>query len=245
MPYADNQGVKIHYQTTGEGAPLVLQHGFNSSIMDWHEFGYVDKLQDKFLLILVDVRGHGTSDKPHNPKNYTLKILVSDVIAVLDELHIKKANYLGYSLGGWIGFGMAKYASHRLNSLIIGGAQPYGRNFEQVREMLSTGLEAWMAIVEEWGIYSPEALARLRKNDANALLAIIQDRPDISNILSSVKIPVLLYAGAEDSQCVLMEKCAKELSNATLISLPGLDHIEVIPRSDLVTPHIVQFLDYQ
>lgn len=242
MPYANNQGVKIHYQVTGEGVPLVLQHGFNTSIMDWYEFGYVEKLQDKCRLILLDARGHGASDKPHDTKKYTLDHLVSDVTSVLDELHIKEANYLGYSMGGWIGFGMAKYASHRLNSLIIGGAQPYGRKFEQVRELLSSGLEAWMAIVEDWGIYSPDSLAQLRNNDAKALLAVIQDRPDMSNILSSMTIPVLLYAGDKDNQCKLMERCAKELPNAAFVSLPGLDHIEVIPRSDLVAPHIIHFL---
>ena len=242
MPYANNQGVQIHYEVSGEGLPLVLQHGFNASFMGWHEFGYVEKLHDKCRLILMDARGHGASDKPHDTKDYALEQLVSDVTAVMDDLHIKKAHYLGYSMGGWIGFGMAKYAAHRLNSLIIGGAQPYGRNFEQVRKLLSSGLEAWMSVVTGWNIYSSAALARMRNNDAKALLAVIQDRPDMSNILLSMTMPCLLYAGGADDQCDLMERCTKELSNATFVSLPGLDHFEVIPRSDLVAPHIIQFL---
>ncbi len=242
MPYANNQGANIHYQVSGEGSPLILLHGFNGSSMDWYEFGYVEKLQDKYQLILVDARVHGASDKPHDPKLYTLDQLVADITAVLDNLNILTAHYLGYSMGGWIGFGMAKYAHHRLNSMIIGGAQPYGRNFDQIRELLSTGLEDWMAVVEDWGIYSTGALERMRNNDAKALLAVIQDRPDISNILSSMTIPCLLYAGSADNQHDLMERCAKELPNTTLISLPGLDHIGVFPRSDLVVPHIIQFL---
>lgn len=242
MPYSNNQGVKIHYQVTGEGAPLVLHHGFNASIMDWYDFGYVERLHTNHRLIMVDARGHGASDKPHNPKDYALDRLVSDITNVLDDLNIMKTHYLGYSMGGWIGFGMAKYASQRLNALIIGGAQPYGRSFENARKLLSRGLEAWMPFVENWGIYSPEALARLRKNDVKALLAIIQDRPDMSNILSSMTMPCLLYTGGADDQCDLMERCAKELLNATFVSLPGLDHFGIISRSDLVAPHIIKFL---
>jgi pimeloyl-ACP methyl ester carboxylesterase len=57
MPYADNQGVRIHFQVIGEGEPLLMQHGFFSTLEDWHEFGYVEKLSKKFLLIMVDARG--------------------------------------------------------------------------------------------------------------------------------------------------------------------------------------------
>jgi len=242
MPYVKNQGVQIHYQETGNGSPLVLQHGFNSSLMEWYEFGYVEKLQDKYRLILLDARGHGASDKPHDPDDYALDLLVSDITAVLDDLNIKKAHYQGYSMGGWIGFGMAKYASDRLKGLIIGGAQPYGRSFEGVRKLLSRGLENWMAIVEDWGVYPPDALARMRKNDPEALLALIQDRADIADILQGMTMPCLLYAGGEDDQCDLMARCTKELSNATFVSFPGLDHFGVIPRSDLVAPHVIQFL---
>ena len=110
MPYANNQGVLIHYQVTGDGSPLVLQHGFNASMEDWYEFGYVEKLNQEHRLILVDARGHGASDKPHESEAYELKRLVSDIVVVLDDLQVIKAHYLGYSMGGWIGFGMAKYA---------------------------------------------------------------------------------------------------------------------------------------
>ncbi len=242
MPYANNQGVRIHYQVTGEGPPLVLQHGFNASFKDWYEFGYVEKLRKEYRLILVDARGHGASDKPHEPEAYALEWLVSDITAVLDDLQVGKTHYWGYSMGGWIGFGMAKYAMPRLNSLIIGGAQPYGRSFAQVREILRNGIEAWMASVEDWGVYSPAALARMRNNDSLALLAIIQDRPDMSSVLPGMTMPCLLYAGSTDSQCDLAERCANQLPNATFVSFAGYNHFEIMPQSELVVPHVRKFL---
>ncbi len=242
MPYANNQGVRIHYQVTGDGSPLVLQHGFSESVEDWYEFGYVEKLNQEHRLILVDARGHGASDKPHEPEAYELERLVSDIVVVLDDLHVNKAHYLGYSMGGWIGFGMAKYASARLDSLIIGGAHPYEDSFVQARKTLSNGIEAWVDRVEGLGVYSPEALARTRNNDVYALLAAIQDRPDMSDILPSMNMPCLLYAGSTDDRCERIEQCASKLSNATFLSLPGLNHFEIIPRSDLIVPPITEFL---
>lgn len=242
MPYANNQGVHIHYQVMGDGPPLVLQHGFSASLMDWYDFGYVEELCNDYRLILVDARGHGESEKLYEPEQYDLEQFVSDLTTVLDDLHIKKTNYLGYSMGGSIGFGMAKYARHRLNALIIGGAQPYGINFEPLRELLRTGLETWVAIVETWDIHSPDGLARMRNNDARALLAVIQDRPDISDVLPGMTMPCLLYAGSEDDQYELIARCAEELSNVTLVSLPGLNHFNIIPRSDLVVPYVKEFL---
>jgi pimeloyl-ACP methyl ester carboxylesterase len=61
MPYADSQGVHIHYKIEGKGSPLVIQHGFTSSLQRWYMHGYVEALKDAYQLILLDARGHGAS----------------------------------------------------------------------------------------------------------------------------------------------------------------------------------------
>src|SRR6185312_14162912 len=125
MPYANNAGVRIHYEIEGDGPALVLQHGFTQSLEDWAECEYLAPLRPKYRMILVDARGHGGSDKPHDEAAYTLDRRAADVTAVLDAERIEKAHFWGYSMGGWIGFGMAKYAPHRVNALIIGGQHPF------------------------------------------------------------------------------------------------------------------------
>jgi len=62
MSYADNDGVRIHYQVVGAGKPLVPHHGFTESIEDWSECGYVDALRSRHRLVLIDARGHGRSE---------------------------------------------------------------------------------------------------------------------------------------------------------------------------------------
>ncbi len=56
----------------GEGPALVLQHGFTESVVDWYEAGYIEALKPNYRLILIDARGHGSSDKPHDPDAYVL-----------------------------------------------------------------------------------------------------------------------------------------------------------------------------
>lgn len=105
MPYATNRGVRLYYEVIGQGSPILLIHGFFSSLEDWKEFGYVERLQQDYQLILLDVRGRGASDKPHHPEAYSLPLLVDDIVLILDELHLQKSHFLGYSMGAGLVLG--------------------------------------------------------------------------------------------------------------------------------------------
>ncbi|HKI64943.1 MAG TPA: alpha/beta fold hydrolase [Burkholderiales bacterium] len=89
MPYANNQGVRIHYRLEGEGPPLVLQHGYTQNLEHWYQCGYVDALKARYRLVLIDARGHGASDKPHERAAYAWPVGAMDVLAVLDALGIR------------------------------------------------------------------------------------------------------------------------------------------------------------
>lgn len=245
MPYTYNEGICIYYEVEGEGPPLVLTHGLSDSLEGCREYGFVGVLKREHRLILIDARGHGASDKPHDPQAYGQEQMRADVVAVLDALGIDEAHYFGYSLGGWIGLGLAKYAPERVRSLVIGGAQPYGQSMELFRQALGQGIEGWVAVVEKMlgSPASPKMKERFRSNDVQALLAsVANDRPDISDIMPTMIMPFLLYAGDADPRCPLVERCATELSDARFFSLPTLNHFQVVVRSDLVLPHVVEFL---
>lgn len=223
MSLVNHNGVRIHYHVEGVGSPLVLYHGMSDSLVSWQDYGYTEPLKKKYQLVLIDSRGYGASDKPHDPGAYTLPLLVSDVVAVLDDLGIGAAHYLGYSLGGWIGFGMAKYAPERLKSLIIGGAQPYGHSFATFRQILRGGIKAWVAAAEQMaGPLPSERRQRLLDNDAQALLAsITHDRPNIAEMLPSVTLPCLLFAGEADPICGLAQQCASDCPMQRLYLYPA------------------------
>ena len=106
MPYVRNGDIRIHYQVEGSGQPLVLQHGFTDSLTSWYDFGYVAPLKHDYMLILIDARGHGDSDKPHDVAAYAMELRAADIVSVMNELRVSRAHYFGYSMGGWVGFGM-------------------------------------------------------------------------------------------------------------------------------------------
>jgi len=247
MPYADNRGLRIHYRSEGAGAPLVLQHGFSESIEDWYEYGYVDALKNNFRLILVDARGHGGSDKPHDPAAYALEYRVSDVVVVLDALRIEKAHYWGYSMGGWIGFGMANFARERVDHLVIGGQHPFARSMEPLRQMVRAGIEGgfqvFLAAYERvFGPVKGALVTRLRTADLEALLALAHDRPSLEKMLPQISVPCLLYSGEADEVCTEAQAASERIPRATFFSLPVFDHCQTFCRSDLVVPEIVRFL---
>ena len=124
MPYASNGDVRIHYEVEGDGAPLVLHHGFAGCGEDWRDFGLAEVLRRSHRLIILDGRGTGASDKPHDPTACGIAARVADVTAVLDQMGLADAHFYGQSYGGWIGWCVALHAPDRLRSLIVSGAHP-------------------------------------------------------------------------------------------------------------------------
>ena len=146
-------------------------HGLTDSIESWYELGYVDALKPDYQLILLDARGHGRSDKPHEPAAYDMALMAGDVAAVLDAVNLSKAHFLGYSMGGIVGFALAKYAPERVHSLLLGGANPYKRDPRRFWRG-STVRRGAVAILEMWDVPVPPSFkARLLASDTEALIA--------------------------------------------------------------------------
>jgi pimeloyl-ACP methyl ester carboxylesterase len=222
----------------------VLQHGSAGSGQDWYQFGYADALKHDYQLILIDIRGRGASDKPHDRAAYTLPHHVADIVAVLDALHIRRAHFLGYSLGGWIGFGMAKYAPERVGALLIGGAHPYARSADLLAQIDATDPDAFLAAFEAriGERFTPEHKARMLANDLQALQASSHARPSVEEVLPTMTMPCFLYVGEADAQAPSVEACAQLMPHVTFVSLQGLNHAQAYIRSELVLPHILPFL---
>ena len=247
MPYATNQGFRIHYQVVGEGPPLVLQHGLFWNLKGWRRVGYVNALRTNYRLILMDARGHGESDKPHEDSAYTLPQHVGDIVAVLDALDIPKAHFWGYSMGGLFGFGMAKDAAERVISLIIGGAHPYGRKLPAASRPDGTDPEAFVgAFLQRMGLtraaLSPEEEAEFFDNDFLALEVAMLDWPSLEDILPTITMPCLVYAGELDGSFPQVEACVEHLPRGSFVSFPEVNHPQAFYRSELVLPHALQFL---
>jgi pimeloyl-ACP methyl ester carboxylesterase len=244
MAFAQNGGVRIHYQTAGTGPALVLHHGTMGSGPDWVDLGYVEALKDRHKVILVDARGHGQSDKPHDPAAYDLRLRAADVVAVLDDLGVPSASFFGYSMGGWIGFGLARYFPRRIDAFIIGGAHPYAENTQAIRDRMPMDPAAFAAGLERTygALLTPARRARLLANDLVALRALTQDRESLAEILPSMTTPSLLFVGELDPRLAQGREAAAEMPNATFFSLPGCDHVGTTRRTEIIIPRMRAFL---
>jgi pimeloyl-ACP methyl ester carboxylesterase len=247
MPYASNAGIQIHYEVDGTGPALVLQHGFTQCLKDWGECGYVAALRPKYQVVLIDARGHGDSEKPHDEASYTLNCRATDITAVLDDLGIEKAHFWGYSMGGWIGFGLAKYAPQRVDRLVIGGQHPFARDqsgFRQwLREGMTGGRETLISAFEKMaGPISDVYAARLRAADLQAWLASAEDRVGIEDMLGIMAMPCCLYAGEADPIFTQTKLASERIPNARFFSLPGLSHLQTFVESDRVLEPVTEFL---
>lgn len=214
MPYTIHQGLRIHYQIVGEGPPLVLHHGFAGSLEAWRQFGYVPALEHTCRFILLDARGHGASDKPRDPAAYAVPRRVADVVAVLDALRVRNAHFFGYSMGGWIGFGMARHAPERVRSFVLGGAHPYrDSSWDAFRQVDGTDPEAFIAALEAvlGERIPPEVKPLIVANDLRALAAAAQERPSLEEVLQVMTMPCMLFVGEADPRLPAVRECAQHI----------------------------------
>lgn len=262
MPFANNKGVKIHYEIDGKsGAPsIILQHGFAGSLESWYDNGYVKALNQDYRLILVDGRGHGQSDKPHDAQAYRAELIAADYTTIMDDLKLDKVIYYGYSMGGNIGWRcIARYALPRISAFILGGSTPYGytsqaeKEFGEgitnaIREAAKSGPQAWVDYqIKQGSPMTSELKARsLKYSDPAALLAhriaSIDLWPSAADILPKITIPCFVFVGENDAYFTKDKEAVKVLPNVRFVSFPGHNHGETSRDSAAVLPHVKKFL---
>lgn len=259
MKFAANpdDGVRIAYEVVGEGAPLLLFHGSGAAGAVWRALGYVDALRDEHQLILIDARGHGHSEKPTTMDAYAMQSLIGDVIAVLDDCGLAQTAYLGYSLGGRVGFGLAIRAPERLSALILGGAshRPQAGALDRIcyPGFIDTiELEGTESFLERWSEWlgrpiDPNVRQVSLGNDPDALVPYLRqtDRePGFDDgIVSRIKVPVLLFAGELDDERLADSRAAAAiLPDAELVVVADSDHESTLARVDVVVRHVPAFI---
>src|SRR5262249_50233778 len=139
---------------------------------------------------------------------------------------------LGLLNGGWIGFGIAKYAPARARGLILGGAQPYGRSLPTPIDSTDpkTLLRGMFSGVVDFDTLSADKQAEFLDNDFLAIAAARVARPSLQDVLPTMHTPCFLYSGELDGTLAETQRCAKEIPDASFVSFPHLNHPETFYR---------------
>ena len=255
MPYANNNGVKIYYEVEGQGPPLVLAHGGTQNLNLWRAMGITQALRESFQLILFDIRGHGLSDKPHGKSSYGTKT-AGDVVAILDNLGIAKAHFMGYSSGALIGFMLAKAYPQRFLSFILGGMSPYGFPDGMVKLTMEAAVpfrllksnpdEAVRQREKLFGItFNQQQRQAFLANDGDAVVAMLEAQFEVTPLtdkeLERIAHPCLVFCGELDPFYLGAKSGASHLSNGIFVSMAGLNHMNAF-APQVVLPHIKDFL---
>lgn len=225
-------GDRIATYTWGDdAAPTVLcVHGFGSSTRDnWVNTGWVrDLLRAGLRVLAVDQRGHGASDKPHRPEAYEMTNLVSDLVNVLDTYLLDTVGYLGYSLGGRVGWQAAVDAPTRIDRAVLGGipdGRPLARmQIDQVRAYLDEGRAVEDAVTRRY----VSLAERVSTNDLRALMSLAEGMrlgesdPDPA---SPPPQPVLFATGEDDPILEQSRRLAAAAPQGTFVEIPGRDHL--------------------
>ena len=200
---------------------MLLQHGLLSQEKSWEDVGYVNALMANFQVFTVDSLGHGSSDKPSDPRLYDRKQRAGDVVAVLDAESVESVHYIGYSMGGWIGTGMALHHADRLASLTIGGWDPIG-GLSAVPAM-STFNDLLKRVHES----APNLTTWVTTNVLPGLEACwnaLKETDGSEAALSSLGVPILLWSGLADGCLGALRHLQSQYPQYRLLTVPG-DHV--------------------
>jgi pimeloyl-ACP methyl ester carboxylesterase len=243
--FASFDGVELAYSVTGTGPDVLLLHGFASDALgNWIRPGIHDAIvKSGRRVIAYDARGHGASDKPHDPAAYENDAMVRDAQALLDRLGIERVDVVGYSMGSMVSTRLVPQEP-RARSLVlggIGGRARRGRDPER-RARIASALEAGEeARAEDAEARAFRRFAERSGNDLEALAAIqrapLSARP---GLLASIAVPTLVVAGDEDQLAGSPEELAEHIPDGVGRVVPG-NHLSAVGKPEL-TAAIVDFL---
>ena len=248
--YFDSSKIRLHYTMKGEGEPVVLLHGFavNGDI-NWRWPGIIDLVSKDFRVITLDLRGHGLSGKPHDPRQYGLE-MVRDVTRLLDHLQIGKAHVVGYSMGGFIALKMAVIDPERLitvSALGAGWERPDDRVLGEALPRLENSLRSGRAIGPLSGYLesATEKPGRLQTcwvklmtgyfNDREALAAMMEGFPELAltkEEMQNIPLPICSIVGSRDPLKVCADAMVGLISDHTYVVVEDTEHIRTLMRGE-------------
>jgi pimeloyl-ACP methyl ester carboxylesterase len=233
MPHFDSDGVRLHYELAGDddGQPILVVHGFCSDYrLNWVGTRWQETLTRSGRLVVgLDLRGHGQSDKPHDPGAYARSTMAADAMRVLDHLGIGRAEYLGYSMGARIGLEVAIHNPGRFSKFVLGGLGGLGAPTKA--DLIARRLRGDESVEDPAALMFYNFAAARPINDLEALACCIlgPQPPTTPAELASISVPVAVMAGDRDPIARDAPEVARRIPGAIFVPIEGRDHMNAVP----------------
>lgn len=236
----DADGVRVYYETAGAGRPLLLLTGAFGTLEAWYENGWVHALSGERRLIMMDLRGHGRSDKPHDAAMYGWPKNATDAVAVLDAENAQGADVFGQSMGGQVVIALLHADTSRIRSLAANGAypmreplgRPIGRMLKRAKMLREHGM-AWVLEPQSDGLArllgeesAPAYRARVLEGDAEAYACEAEGQAAMDDQHLPVSGPPTMFFGAEHDPLAVQtcQGLPAEFPYARYTYIPGESH---------------------
>jgi len=256
----------IHYHIKGSGKPLVLIHGWAMHAGVWQ--GFSDQLAEHYMIIKVDLRGHGASRTMGGP--HTFEQYARDVTAVLKHLNLRDAALLGWSMGASIILKMFARGYQGTGALVLVSANPsliqrddyecglapviIKHLFKQIQRDYVLGLSTFLNLLctaEEHERYSGDAAYRTAMDttlcpDSEAVLSTLAclQNEDLRPTVEHITAPTLIVHGERDEICLSGggRYLKKNIPGARMLMLPDTGHMPFISCRENVVEAVLNFL---
>ncbi len=243
---------RIFFRYEGErGAFLVLHHGLLGSHEDWYAAGYVEELAKEFRVVIPDARGHGRSDKPAEPEQYSQLQMAEDLIEILNELGIRNSHFVGYGIGALVGFELLRRFPERVRIAILGGEsalmtpavqEVYRAEAESLKAM---SLADYLKALKDQNRVVRHAAAVDEEQERPAALALMAAaaawEPAPAERIQ-VTSPLTLFAGSEDPAAGRVEAARSGVSRARLVPFAGFSHTRLFQERTQLMEEILRLL---
>jgi pimeloyl-ACP methyl ester carboxylesterase len=257
--FAEVNGTRLYFELAGQGAPLVLIHGFGLDHRVWDE--QFRDYSRRFRVLRYDLRGFGRSAPPASQPYRHL----DDLRALLDHVDLPRAGLIGLSMGGWVAINFALEFPHRVDTLVLVDAildhQPMSREWDDEvgpiwREARAKGVEATKL---RWLNISLFASARAHPQAGPRLAQILADwsgwqfanrDPEHTGAgaverLGDIQAPTLVVIGEHDlPDFQAMSERLLAIPLARKVTIPGAGHLPPLEASGLLDAVVLGFLDH-
>lgn len=267
--FADNNGVKIHYATMGEGPVVLMIHGFPDFWYSWRN--QMPALAKDHKVVAMDQRGYNESDKPAGQENYDMAVLASDAAAVIQHLGVENTIVVGHDWGGMVAWSLAFARPELVNKLIIlnlphpkclgrelANNPEQQKNSAYARAFQQEGAEKLLSGPFLAALVAPKDPAAQKvytegfnKSDFGAMLNYYkQNYPrepytEDPRPMPKIAVPVLQFHGLDDTALIAdgLNDTWKYLDNTwTLVTVPGAGHWVHHDKPELVTQTMVDWI---
>ena len=262
MPFAEVDGVRIHYAEAGSGEPaLVLLHAFPLHSGMWAP--QLEHLSSGRRVVAPDLLGFGRTDAPETMFRYTMRGYADLVAGLLDDLGIARAVLCGVSMGGYVAFAFLREHAERLAGLILAdtrstadATEVYERRTDQQDQVARIGTAALVEtlldglLCEHTKTNRPELVEQVRRLMANppagfiGALEAMKHRPDATELLAGIDVPTLVIVGEDDSLSPpdVAREMQERIPGSELVVLPKAGHLSNLEAADEFNEAVIDFL---